>query len=57
MRTETAATIRGYMQTAVQEGFSGQAAIAGVAVGGKTGTAEVVAGATPHAAHRDRPGQ
>ncbi|MGD9890677.1 MAG: peptidoglycan D,D-transpeptidase FtsI family protein [Dehalococcoidia bacterium] len=49
MRSETAATLRRFMTTAVQEGFGGGAAIPGVAVGGKTGTAENAPGEPPHA--------
>jgi peptidoglycan glycosyltransferase len=49
MRPETAAALRGFMVTAVREGFSGAATVPGVAVGGKTGTAENVPGEQPHA--------
>lgn len=49
MRPETAATLRGFMATAVKEGFSGAAAVPGVTVGGKTGTAENAPGEAPHA--------
>lgn len=49
MRPATAATIRGFMITAVREGFSTQAGVPGVTVGGKTGTAENVPGQAPHA--------
>lgn len=49
IRPETAATLRGFMVTAVKEGFSGAAAIPGVEVGGKTGTAEVAEGQATHA--------
>jgi peptidoglycan glycosyltransferase len=49
IKPETAATLRGFMVTAVREGFSGAAAIPGVEVGGKTGTAEVANGQTTHA--------
>lgn len=46
---ETAATLRSFMATAVREGFGGSAAIAGVEVGGKTGTAEIGGGQQTHA--------
>lgn len=49
IRPETAATLRSFMGTAVKEGFSGAAAIPGVEVGGKTGTAEVGGGQHSHA--------
>jgi peptidoglycan glycosyltransferase len=49
MRPETAATLRSFMVTAVREGFGGAASVPGVAVGGKTGTAENVPGEPPHA--------
>ena len=49
MRPETAAAIRGFMVSAVREGFSGAAAVPGVSVGGKTGTAETGPGEQPHA--------
>lgn len=49
MRPETAATLRGFMVTAVREGFGGGAAVPGVTVGGKTGTAENAPGEQPHA--------
>jgi penicillin-binding protein A len=49
MRRETAATLRQFMVTAVREGFGGAAAIPGVTVGGKTGTAETAPGEQPHA--------
>ena len=49
MRPQTAATLRGFMATAVREGFSTAAAVPGVTVGGKTGTAENVPGEQPHA--------
>ncbi len=49
MSPETAATLRGFMETAVREGFGGKAAVPGVRVGGKTGTAEIGAGAQTHA--------
>lgn len=48
MRPATAATLRGFMVTAVREGFSGAAAVPGVTVGGKTGTAEAAPGEEPH---------
>jgi penicillin-binding protein A len=46
---EVAATLRAFMVTAVRDGFSGAAAIPGVQVGGKTGTAETAPGEEPHA--------
>jgi len=49
IRPETAAAVRGFMVTAVREGFSGAAAVPGVEVGGKTGTAEVADGQQTHA--------
>jgi peptidoglycan glycosyltransferase len=49
MRPETAASVRQFMATAVREGFGGGAAVPGVTVGGKTGTAENVPGEQPHA--------
>lgn len=49
LRPETAAALRGFMATAVREGFSGAAAVPGAETGGKTGTAEVAAGQAPHA--------
>ncbi|MGH2584091.1 MAG: peptidoglycan D,D-transpeptidase FtsI family protein [Dehalococcoidia bacterium] len=49
MSQETAATLRAFMVTAVREGFSGSAAVPGVTVGGKTGTAENAPGEAPHA--------
>jgi peptidoglycan glycosyltransferase len=49
MQPETAATLRRFMATAVREGFGGGAAIPGVVVGGKTGTAENAPGEPPHA--------
>ena len=49
IRPETAATLRGFMVTAVKEGFSGAAAVPGVEVGGKTGTAETGSGDNTHA--------
>lgn len=49
IRPETAATLRGFMVTAVREGFSGAAAIPGIEVGGKTGTAETGSGESTHA--------
>jgi peptidoglycan glycosyltransferase len=49
MKPEAAATLRQFMTTAVREGFGGGAAIPGVTVGGKTGTAESAPGEPPHA--------
>jgi penicillin-binding protein A len=49
IRPETAAALRGFMVTAVREGFSGAAAVPGVEVGGKTGTAETGSGESTHA--------
>jgi peptidoglycan glycosyltransferase len=49
IRPETAAILRGFMVTAVKEGFSGAAAVPGVEVGGKTGTAETGSGQNTHA--------
>ena len=49
LRPETAATLRGFMSTAVRDGFSGAAAVPGVEVGGKTGTAEITEGQPTHA--------
>jgi peptidoglycan glycosyltransferase len=49
MRPETAAVLRGFMATAVKEGFSGAAGVPGVNVGGKTGTAENAPDEQPHA--------
>lgn len=60
IRPETAAVLRSFMVTAVREGFGGPAAIPGVEVGGKTGTAETASGQATHAwfigvAPADRP--
>jgi peptidoglycan glycosyltransferase len=49
IRPETAAALRGFMVTSVTDGFGGTAAIPGVQVGAKTGTAEVANGKTAHA--------
>jgi peptidoglycan glycosyltransferase len=49
MRPATAATLNRLMVESVDEGYARPAQIAGVKVGGKTGTAEVGAGRTPHA--------
>jgi peptidoglycan glycosyltransferase len=49
MRPDNAAAVRQFMATAVREGFGGGAAIPGVTVGGKTGTAENAPGEQPHA--------
>ena len=48
IRPETAATLRAFMVTAVREGFGGAAALPGVQIGGKTGTAEAAPGEPPH---------
>ena len=48
MLPETAATLASFMTTAVAEGFGGQAAVPGVATGGKTGTAETGGNRQPH---------
>ena len=60
IRPETAAVLRSFMVTSVREGFGGPAAIPGVKVGGKTGTAETASGQATHAwfiglAPADRP--
>jgi peptidoglycan glycosyltransferase len=49
MKPETAQTVRGMMITAVTQGSGGKAAVAGLTVGGKTGTAQVGGAAQPHA--------
>ncbi|MBI2761398.1 MAG: hypothetical protein HYX51_08240 [Chloroflexi bacterium] len=49
MKPETAATLRQFMQTAVRDGFSQAAAIPGVDVGGKSGTAEIGPNVPTHA--------
>lgn len=49
VRPETAATLAGMMAWAVTDGGVRAAAIPGVPVGGKTGTAEAGAGQPPHA--------
>lgn len=46
---QTAAAVRGFMVTDVREGFGQAAAIPGVEVGGKTGTAEIAQGDVTHA--------
>jgi len=48
MTPATAAALRGMMSLAVREGFSTNAAIPGVQVGGKTGTAQSVPGMPDH---------
>ena len=48
MTPATAAALRGMMVLAVREGFSTNAAIPGVQVGGKTGTAQSVPGMPDH---------
>lgn len=48
MRPEIAATLRSFMVTAVREGASASAAVPGVQVGGKTGTAENAPGELAH---------
>ncbi len=48
MTPTTAAALRGMMALAVREGFSANAAIPGVQVGGKTGTAQSVPGMPDH---------
>jgi peptidoglycan glycosyltransferase len=49
MKPETAQIVRGMMETVVKQGSGGKAAIAGVVVGGKTGTAQVGGDIAPHA--------
>jgi len=49
MRPETAHTLRDFMVEGVVRGYAAKAQIEGVQVGGKTGTAEVGQGQTPHA--------
>jgi peptidoglycan glycosyltransferase len=48
MSPQTASALRSMMSLAVEEGFSRNAAIAGVRVGGKTGTAQSVPGMPDH---------
>ncbi|HEX7433359.1 MAG TPA: penicillin-binding transpeptidase domain-containing protein [Anaerolineaceae bacterium] len=49
MKPETAQIVRRMMETVVTKGSGGKAAIAGVDVGGKTGTAQVGGDLPPHA--------
>ncbi len=49
MKPETAQIVRRMMETVVKQGSGGKAAIAGVVVGGKTGTAQVGGDLPPHA--------
>jgi peptidoglycan glycosyltransferase len=49
MPPTTAATIRDFMVQVVERGTGTSAQIAGVAVAGKTGTAQTCEGCTPHA--------
>ncbi len=49
MKPETAQIVRRMMETVVKQGSGGKAAIAGVVVGGKTGTAQVGGDNPPHA--------
>jgi len=49
MSPDTAATLRAFLVEGVEHGYANPAHIDGVAVGGKTGTAEVGPGQTPHA--------
>ncbi len=49
MKPETAQIVRGMMETVVTKGSGGKAAIAGVVVGGKTGTAQLGGSLPPHA--------
>ncbi len=49
MKPETAQIVRRMMETAVKQGSGSRAAIAGVVVGGKTGTAQVGGDLPPHA--------
>ena len=49
MKPETAQIIRKMMETVITKGSGGKAAIAGVDVGGKTGTAQVDGDLPPHA--------
>ena len=48
VRPETAAALTGFMVLSVDEAYARAAQIPGVKVGGKTGTAEVGPGRTPH---------
>ncbi|MBI4492939.1 MAG: hypothetical protein HY690_09120 [Chloroflexi bacterium] len=49
MSPATAARLQAFMVESVERGYAGKAALVGVQVAGKTGTAEVGAGRTPHA--------
>jgi peptidoglycan glycosyltransferase len=48
MSPATAATVRQMMVASVDSGWANSAAVKGVKVGGKTGTAEIAAQAAPH---------
>jgi peptidoglycan glycosyltransferase len=48
VRPETAAALTSFMVLSVDEAYARAAQIPGIKVGGKTGTAEVGAGRTPH---------
>ncbi len=49
MKPETAQIVRGMMETVVKEGSGRNAAVEGLVVGGKTGTAQVGGDLQPHA--------
>ena len=49
IRPDTARTVRDIMKLSVTDGYAGAAAVRGVAVGGKTGTAETGRNTPPHA--------